>query len=58
MAVLLGKDVILLRELATRKERRFQVENLPDFQRGLPSCAYAAGRKILAVLNEQGLTHD
>ena len=57
LAVLLGKGVVVLRELATREERRFQVENLPDIERGLTSCAYAAEGRTLAVPDEQGIIH-
>jgi WD40 repeat protein len=57
LAVYLGKDAVLLRELATGKERRLGVEHLPPAVRGLSACAYAARGNVLAVPDARGVIH-
>jgi RNA polymerase sigma factor (sigma-70 family) len=56
-AVLLGKQAIVLRELATGKERRFMAKDLPLPARGLSACAYAAERNLLAAPDAKGALH-
>ncbi len=52
LAVSLGEGNILLRELASGKEKQFQAKDLR-----LSACAYAAGGRVLAVSDEYNVIH-
>jgi RNA polymerase sigma factor (sigma-70 family) len=57
LAVYLVEGAVLLRELASGKEKRFEAKDLPTPARGLSACAYVAGGKVLAVPDKGGLIH-
>jgi WD40 repeat protein len=57
LAIIVKKGVVLLRDLASGKEHRFEVANLPDPVRSLASCAYTLQGKVLAVPDRRGVIH-
>jgi RNA polymerase sigma factor (sigma-70 family) len=54
LVVLLGKEAILIKDLATGKERQFKAANLPD-SRGLDRWVYTDRGRILAIPDDERL---
>ena len=57
LTIRLDKGAVLLRELVSGKERRFEAKDVRFTQNAIEWCAFSSRAKLLAVLDPKGVIH-